>query len=122
MSRARETTTSRGARAEALAAEFLEGLGYRVVTRNFRCQGGEIDLVAWDGPVLCFIEVRARESDEFGTPLETLDARKLRRVVHAARAYLETLVGPWPEMRFDAVGILLTEPPRIELVRAAFEA
>jgi putative endonuclease len=117
-----ETTTRRGARAEGLAWDYLAAQGYRLVTKNHRAKGGEVDLIAYDGQVLCFIEVRARESADFGLPLETIDRRKQLRIIRAARHFLETLPSPWPPMRFDAVGILLTDPPAIELVRAAFEA
>ncbi|OGQ83302.1 MAG: YraN family protein [Deltaproteobacteria bacterium RIFOXYA12_FULL_58_15] len=118
----RETTTRRGQRAESLAATYLEGLGYRIVARNFHARGGEIDIIAFDGEVLCFVEVRSRQGVKFGTPLETIDRRKIRRVATAARSYLEKLERPWPRMRFDAVGIVMSVPPNIELVRDAFEA
>lgn len=117
-----DSTTVRGARAEEIAVAHLEGEGYRVVRRNFRAPGGEIDIIAWDGDVLCFVEVRSREHTRHGDPLETIDTRKIRRVVRAAHAYLDDVRPPWPEMRFDAVGIVLTEPPAIDLVRDAFEA
>jgi putative endonuclease len=122
LSTGQESKTSRGARAEQLAAEHLTHAGYRIVARNVRGLGGEIDIVAFDGPVLCFVEVRARSTNDFGTPLETISRQKIRRIVTAARQFLETLPPPWPEMRFDAVGILLGEQPMIELVRGAFEA
>lgn len=117
-----ETAVARGARAESLAASYLARCGYRVIARNHRCRGGEIDLIAWDGDVLCFVEVRARARQDFGTPLETITPQKIRRIVQAARDYASRLRGPWPEMRFDAVGIVLSEPPSFELVRGAFEA
>lgn len=116
------TTRARGAEAEELAAAFLEREGYRIVARNVRFDVGEIDLVAWDGDVLCFVEVRARASGSQIHPLETIDARKQSRVVRAASRYLETMKGVWPAMRFDAVGIWLGTPPTFELVKAAFEA
>jgi len=122
MSEARESTTRRGMRAEDTAAEYLATQGYRIIGRNHRCAVGEIDLIGYDGAVLCFIEVRSRSTVDFGTPLETISRPKIARIVRAARHYLETLPAPWPEMRFDAVGIVLGEPPSIELVRAAFEA
>ncbi len=112
----------RGARGEQLACEYLTSLGYRVIARNHRCPRGELDIIAWDGDVLCFVEVRARTSVDFGTPLETIGPVKIRRVVRAAQDYIRDLPSPWPEMRFDAVGVELVEPPRIELVRGAFEA
>ena len=87
--------------------------------RNFRCAGGEIDLVAYEQDVLCFIEVKARHDATHGYPLEYIDARKIRRVVRAAKAYIEDLPAPWPVMRFDAVGILGDD---VELIREAFDA
>lgn len=119
---ARPVTTVVGARAEQLAVEHLEAQGYRVLARNHRGDGGEVDVIAWDGPVLCFVEVRARATTDFGDPLETIDRRKIARVARAARHFLNTWRGPWPPMRFDAVGIVLGSPPTIRLVRAAFEA
>ena len=116
------TTRSRGQEAESLAARHLESIGYRVVERNFRTKSGEVDLIAWDGDVLCFVEVRSRATDELGHPLETIGRDKVRRVVRAAREYLTTIDGPWPEMRFDAVGIVMSTPPAVTLVRGAFEA
>jgi putative endonuclease len=116
-----ETAVSRGRRAEQLAETHLQQVGYNIVARNHRCAGGELDLIGWDGDVLCFIEVRARATEAFGDPLETIDARKIQRIARAARHFLDTFKGPWPEMRFDAVGILLVTPPRITLVKAAFE-
>jgi putative endonuclease len=119
--RALETATVRGRRAEQLAETHLQRAGYRIVARNHRCAGGEVDIIAFDGDVLCFIEVRARATDALGHPLETIDKRKIRRVAIAARDYINGLRGPWPEMRFDAIGILLHDPPEITLVRGAFE-
>ena len=115
------TRTARGHAAETLAAAHLEAQGYRVVARNHRCAAGEIDLIAWEGDILCFVEVRSRRDESFGDPLETIGAAKQRRLVRAAADYLSGLRGRTPETRFDAVGIVLTEPPQIRLVRQAFE-
>ena len=116
------TTTSRGSAAEDLAVEHLTQNGYRIVARNHRCSGGEVDIVAWDGDVLCFVEVRSLTDPQQGDPLETITPIKIRRIVAAARHYIETLPAEWPEMRFDAVGITLGETPDIRLIREAFEA
>ena len=62
-----------GTEEEALAAEFLEGRGYRIVERNFRCRLGEIDLIARDGSVLVFIEVKYRKTGAYGDPAEAVD-------------------------------------------------
>lgn len=113
-----------GRRAEDLAVAHLRAAGYRIIERNFTCAVGELDIIAWDDASLCFVEVRGVSSLGHGDPLETIDAPKKRRVVAAARAYLESgkAPTPWPPMRFDAVGVILTEPPLIRLVREAFEA
>jgi putative endonuclease len=116
------STTSRGALAEGLAVRYLTDAGYRLVARNVRCRGGELDIVAWDGEVLCFVEVRSLARTDHGDPLETITPLKIRRIVRAARDYISTLPHPWPVMRFDAVGIVMAEPPRIQLVREAFAA
>jgi putative endonuclease len=78
----------RGAPAEGLAAAFLERQGLRVVERNYRCRFGEIDLVARSGPLLVFVEVRARSSEQFGGAAGSITAAKRRRLVAAARHYL----------------------------------
>ena len=111
----------RGRLGEELAAKHLGTLGYRVIDTNYRCERGEIDIIAWDGRVLCFVEVRSRSTERYGHPLETVSASKRQRIIAATRDYLSTWRGDWPQMRFDVVGIVMTEPPQIELVRAAFE-
>lgn len=116
------TAVGIGRQAEALAADYLERHGYSILARNHRCQGGEVDLVAWDDGILCFVEVRARRTVVYGDPLETIDRRKIRRVARASADFLDSSwSGPWPPMRFDALGIVLADPPVFTLVRAAFE-
>jgi putative endonuclease len=109
-----------------LARAHLEQLGYIVVDVNVRCGGGELDLIAWDGRVLCFVEVRTRASDAWGDPLETLGPDKLRYLVRAASAYLARIPHPGPACRFDAIGVLLPDGAAmaadVTLVRHAFEA
>ncbi len=104
-----------------MARDYLERQGYRIIACNHRCEGGEVDIVAWQGEVLCFVEVRARTNVDYGEPLETIDARKRSRIARAARDFLQSWRGAWPEMRFDAVGIVLGEPPEITLVQDAFD-
>src|SRR2546421_7380898 len=86
-----------GRRGEALAIEHLERSGYRIVAANFSVPIGrntrdvmvsaEIDVVAYDGPTLCFVEVKTRASDEFTTPQANVDLRKRRQIARAARGY-----------------------------------
>ena len=79
-----------GRRAEDQAAEFLRGLGFTIVTRNYTVKGGELDLVAVDGDELVFIEVRQRRG-AVGAPEESLGPKKAGRLRVAARAYLAAL-------------------------------
>ena len=105
-----------------MAEQFLRDLRYRIVARNFRCRAGEIDLVALDGPVLVFVEVRSRRSDRAGTPLESVDVRKQEQVARVARHFLAMRGLGDREARFDVVGIRFDqEPPAVEHVQAAFE-
>jgi len=116
------TTTARGRWGEQLGVAYLETLGYEVVLRNFYCPGGEIDLIAMESGVLVFVEIRARESSLFGDPLETIGAEKQRRIVASARYFLQEVGGGPGASRFDALGILLRDPPQFTLVKEAFEA
>jgi putative endonuclease len=114
---------ARGREAEALAAAFLEGQGYRVLARNHALRRGEVDLVAERGGVLCFVEVRSRTGDAQGGPEETVDRRKARRVVLAATDWLEKNPAPGRDVRFDVVAVTFDAPapPRIVHFPAAFD-
>jgi putative endonuclease len=94
--------TTSGARAEALAAEFLTRHGLAIIARNFRTRFGEIDLIARDGRMLVFVEVRMRRSGAFGGAIESITARKRARLVAAANGYL-AMLGREPPCRFDAI-------------------
>ena len=107
----------RGESGESLAAAFLEGRGLRILSRNYRCRFGEIDLVAESGATLVFVEVRARRSDTFGGPAASITAAKRRRLVAAARHYLAA--AGERAARFDVV-LIRGEPPRIEWIADAF--
>jgi putative endonuclease len=91
-----------GARAEAIAADYLARQGLVIVTRNFRTRHGEIDLVARDGDVLVFVEVRFRSRDDFGGAGASVTASKRERMIAASLGYLAQL-GREPPCRFDAV-------------------
>jgi putative endonuclease len=77
-----------GRRGEALAAEALAARGYQIVARNYRCAGGEIDLVARRDGAWVFVEVRTRRGRAYGTPEESLTPRKRRHLIVAAESYL----------------------------------
>src|SRR5512146_1375711 len=110
--------TPRGQAAEQLAAEFLRRQGLGIVLCNYRCRFGEIDLIARDGSVLVFIEVRSRRSERFGGAASSITLAKRDRLLRSARHYLARSRGAQP-CRFDVV-LLRGEPPVIEWIRNAF--
>ena len=119
---------------EALAIEHLERAGYRIVAANFRLPIGrntrdvmvnaEIDVVAYDGPTLCFIEVKTRASDDFAPPQVNVDLRKRRQIARAARGYRRMFGLIDAPYRYDVVTVVSTSSakqtdaePRIELLK-----
>jgi putative endonuclease len=116
---ARDAARHRGAEAEELAARLLANRGLVVVARNYRTRFGEVDLVARDGATLVFVEVRARRWAAFGGAAGSVDTRKQKRIVAAARHYLARL-GTEPPCRFDVVTL---QGPQGEpaWIRGAFE-
>ncbi len=116
---AKDTSKARGERAEARALAYLQGQGLALVVRNYRCKGGELDLVmrAPDG-TLVFVEVRSRSSDAFGGALASITVTKRQRILQAANHYLATLDHA-PRCRLDVVAI---GPRRLEWLRDAFGA
>jgi putative endonuclease len=108
----------RGDDAESRAATYLARRGLAIVARNYRCRLGEIDLVARDGEVLVFVEVRMRSDEHFGGALESVTPRKQRRIAAAANLYLSQFPRP-PRCRFDVVAM---EYGDIRWLKGAFEA
>ncbi len=105
-----------GSRAEEYAAMHLQEQGMVIVTRNWCCRAGEVDIVAMDGSTLVFVEVRSRTGTRYGAPEETLSRSKLRRLWRAAHLYLGALTPPFP-VRFDVVAV---SPDDIRHIRNAF--
>ena len=115
---------------EELAARFLERNGYRLVLANYKVPvgrnrlgvsvTGEIDLIALDEDVLCFIEVKTRSSDQFASPLAAVDLRKQRQIIRTARVYRKIFRLNNIKFRYDVVSIVLVEKsrPKIELFKA----
>ena len=115
--KANDTTVARGREAEQAAADYLAARGLRIVARNFRVRGGEIDLIARDGATLVFVEVRQRRNADFGGAAASITAAKRRRLILAARHYLAGH-GEAP-CRFDCV---LAEGGQLCWLRDAFSA
>ncbi len=112
-----------GDRGEELAASFLEKHGLQVVERNFRCKGGEVDIVAREGNTTVFVEVKTRRTLAYGVPQLALTPFKQRQVSKAALTWLLKHRSPDAPARFDVVAILLESEftYSIEHIRDAFE-
>jgi putative endonuclease len=105
-----------GALGEQLAAEHLERLGYRIVGRNYRTRWGELDLIAHDGRLLAFVEVKTRRaSGGAGSPFEAVDRRKQAQVRRIAAGWLAE-VSDRPradDLRFDVIGVTVDGSGRL---------
>lgn len=107
---------------EDLAARHLARAGYRILERNFRSKPGEIDFVAKDGAVLCFIEVKGRRGLAFGRPEEAVTPEKQRRILRAAEAWVRRRGAEPGPLRFDVVAIVGSKGEgEVRIFRGAFE-
>jgi len=124
-----------GQRGERLAASHLRRAGFRLVASNFKLDVGrnlrgalvqaEIDLVAYEGETLCFVEVKTRASDWFAAPEANVDRRKQRQITRAARAYRRLMGVTRAPYRYDVVSVVVpapdadgrARPPRVQLLR-----
>lgn len=108
---------------EDLAVAELERRGYAVLARRYRRRGGEIDIIATDGPTVVFIEVKARDGERFGHAAEAVTGLKRHRLVATARDFLTRHRLHESPCRFDVVTVrLVGERPEIQLFRNAFDA
>jgi len=107
---------TKGRLGEDAAAAFLADRGYRVLARNVRVPGGEMDAVCLDGPTLVIVEVKQRDSRAFGSALRSVDARKRVTLRRAAADYAQ-IVAPGAKLRFDVVTL---DGGRLTLHRNAF--
>ncbi len=107
---------------EELAARYLEGAGYVVLSRNWRCREGELDLVATDRERLVFLEVKTRTGVSFGTPAEAVTPDKADRIRRLAHHWQRAFMLRWCPVRYDIIAILAPAdaPPRVRHIKAAF--
>jgi len=106
---------------EDIAADYLRQRGYRIVARNVRTRTGEIDIVCQRGRLLVFVEVKTRNGTAYGSPEESITPAKQRQIRQLALAYLENSKPAFGEVRFDVIGILLSDGrPEINHLKAAF--
>ncbi len=121
-----------GRKGEDMAFYFLRRQGYTIIARNWRVKGrkGEVDLIGWEGNVLCFIEVKTRSSHAVKPAEAAVDRPKQAELRGMASEFLRSFVrsgrtlspGPRPQSRFDVVSIYLVsgKPPEIDLFKEAF--
>ena len=112
-----------GQHGEDIASTYLAQQGYRIAQRNYRNRYGEIDIIAWDGSILVFIEVKTTAAQMFGTPQEKVDTRKQRKLTSVAMAYVLQHHIRNTSLRFDVIGVTLTPQgvPDVTHIQAAFD-
>lgn len=111
-----------GRRGEDLAHRYLRSKGLRVLSRNYRPGGGEaeVDIVARDGEIVVFVEVKARSSAEYGSPDRAIGLEKQQHIVRAARSFATRAGIGWHQVRFDIISVVFTKPPSIVHHQDAF--
>lgn len=124
-----QSSRTLGEMGEGLAAEHLHRSGYRLILANFKVPigrgaknsqvTGEIDLIALDGDVLCFVEVKTRSSDDFAAPLTAVDLRKQRQIIRTARVYRRIFGIVEARSRYDVVTVVSRggDLPAVELIK-----
>jgi len=109
---------------EKLAQKFLKKRGYRICETNFRCRGGEIDIIAQQKDCLVFVEVRTKSNLDFGTPEESITRNKKEKLITSALTYINTHQNLPALWRIDVVAIELDQKgkaKRIELIESAVD-
>jgi putative endonuclease len=111
-----------GDKGEQLALNYLNKAGLKLITRNFRKRGGEIDLIMQDDATLVFIEVRLRQSNQFGSAIESVTYTKRQKIIQTAQCYLQENKPEYLAYRFDVIGITpLNNDFKINWVKDAFQ-
>ena len=98
-----------GAWGEAVAERYLIKKGYRITERNFRCKAGEIDIIAYDGTRLVFVEVKTRRNQKYGLPCEAVNASKIRHLIKTAAYYMMIHSMESRDARIDIIEIIKAE-------------
>jgi putative endonuclease len=111
-----------GRRGEDLAADYLAGTGLVVLSRNWRCREGEVDLIATDGQRLVVCEVKTRSGTGYGEPSEGVTPAKAARIRRVTAAWLRAYRVGWCEIRFDVLAVLCPQdgPVTVEHLKGAF--
>jgi putative endonuclease len=111
-----------GRRGEDLAADYLAGTGLVVLSRNWRCREGEVDLIATDGQRLVVCEVKTRSGTGYGEPSEGVTPAKAARIRRVTASWLRAYRVGWCEIRFDVLAVLCPQdgPVTVEHLQGAF--
>ena len=111
-----------GRRGEDIAHRYLQRAGIVVVARNFRTESGsgEIDLIGWDNDTLVFVEVKSRQTDEYGAPDRAIGPQKHVSLLRAAREFARHAEVSWEKVRFDVVNVVFGTPPSVTHLRDVF--
>ncbi len=115
---------SLGIYGEDTAVKYLEANGYTILTTNYRCKMGEIDIIAADGDTIVFIEVKTRSTDKYGQPREFVNYSKQKKIIKTALHYIVNKNLTDYMSRFDIVDILVDNNNSsnvITLIKNAFE-
>jgi putative endonuclease len=108
-----------GKKGEMLAVAFLENLGWQVLEKNWRHKRSEIDIIAREGEILVFVEVKAKSYTAFGEPEASVDDRKAAKIMEGAEEYIFST--DWHgDIRFDVIAITLGPHPDIQHFPDAF--
>ena len=122
----KKTAVSIGALGEEAAALALRKNGYKIIERNYHSKMGEIDIIAMDGEYTCFVEVRLRKTNDFGSPADTINEAKRRKIIKTAQQYAAQNGIYDTPMRFDVVLINADankhkiDSKQIEIIKDAF--
>lgn len=113
----KEQNTQKGKIGEARAVYYLKKAGYKIINTNYRCSVGEIDIIAIDGNVLVFLEVKSRKNTDFGNPAEAVNYKKQQHIAKTAITYIKQNNLFDSPVRFDVVEIIDDD---INLIKDAF--
>lgn len=118
-----DSRQSLGQNGEKIAADFLQGRGYTILVRNYRRRTGEIDIIAREGEMLVFIEVKTRSGKAYGSPAAAITPRKQRQISRTAQYYLAEQDLFDTPARFDVVTVVIGNDQQleIELIAEAFD-
>lgn len=109
-----------GKTGEDIAANFLKRIGYKIIIRNFRIRGGEIDIIALDGPTVVYVEVKMRSSHTFGLPEEAVNFYKLKFIERASKFYRLKNPDLPPAERIDVIAVDLSTNKLRHIKNAGF--